>query len=192
MLDCACNCGAYVFWAKELGAGEGVGFDVHRHWIDQAQFLQAHRVQPSDGLRFEVRDLYELPSLGWQQFDITLFNGIFYHLPDPVQGLRIAADLTRELLMVNTATWNGQPDGMLKLAEESAEFLMSGVYGLNWFPTGPEVMTKILHWLGFPEVRLRFHRTDAVPNQRPELGRLELLAARSKAAFEQYDSRNER
>jgi tRNA (mo5U34)-methyltransferase len=30
-LDCACNCVAYSFWAKELGASETFGFDVREH-----------------------------------------------------------------------------------------------------------------------------------------------------------------
>ena len=35
------------------------------------------------------------------QFDVTLFNGIFYPLPDPVI-LSIAAHHMRELMVVNT------------------------------------------------------------------------------------------
>jgi tRNA (mo5U34)-methyltransferase len=27
-MECACNCGAYCFWAKELGAGRTFGFDA--------------------------------------------------------------------------------------------------------------------------------------------------------------------
>src|SRR5436309_1828615 len=98
VLDCACNCGAYLFWAKELGAGECLGFDAREHWIEQARFLAKHRTGPGDDIRFEVCDLYDLPKLGLETFDVTLFNGIFYHLPDPVAGMKIAADLTRELL----------------------------------------------------------------------------------------------
>ena len=43
VLDCACNCGAYSFWAKELGASECFGFDVREHWINQANFLKENR-----------------------------------------------------------------------------------------------------------------------------------------------------
>ena len=61
VMDCACNCGAYLFWSKEPGAGECFGFDAREHWIAQARFLAEHRTQPSDGMRFEVCDLYDLP-----------------------------------------------------------------------------------------------------------------------------------
>ena len=43
VLDCACNCGYFLFWSRELGAGEGLGFDAREHWIRQARFLAAHR-----------------------------------------------------------------------------------------------------------------------------------------------------
>ncbi len=61
MLDCACNCGAYLFWAKDEGAGRCRGFDVRAHWIDQARFLQRHRQGPNEDMRFEVMDLMDLP-----------------------------------------------------------------------------------------------------------------------------------
>ena len=64
VMDCACNCGGFLFWAKEIGAGDCFGFDVRRHWIDQAKFLAEHRSGPTDGMRFEVCDLYDLPKLG--------------------------------------------------------------------------------------------------------------------------------
>ena len=86
VLDCACNCGYFLFWSKELGAGECLGFDAREHWIRQARFLAAHRAQPSDGIRFEVCDLYDLPALDPGRFDVTFFNGIFYHLPEPDHG----------------------------------------------------------------------------------------------------------
>ena len=41
VLDCACNCGAYLFYAKEAGAGHCVGFDLREHWIDQARSSQS-------------------------------------------------------------------------------------------------------------------------------------------------------
>ena len=37
LLDCACNAGAYCFFARELGVDQAVGFDVRKHWIDQAR-----------------------------------------------------------------------------------------------------------------------------------------------------------
>jgi SAM-dependent methyltransferase len=186
VMDCACNCGAYLFWAKELGAGECFGFDVRGHWIDQARFLARSRSGPGADIRFEVRDLYDLPGLGLDQFDVTLFHGILYHLPEPVAGLKVAADLTRELMIVNTAARTDLPDGALVASEEGRVEAMSGVYGLNWFPTGPDVLASMLAWTGFPETRTSRWRRS-VENQPGAMGRIETLAARDPATFESFD-----
>jgi hypothetical protein len=81
VLDCACNCGGYLFWAKELGAGECFGFDMRRHWVDQARFLREHRGVTD--VRFEIADLYDVPKLGLRSFDITLFKGSSITCPTP-------------------------------------------------------------------------------------------------------------
>ena len=78
VLDCGCNSGGYAFWAKELGAGRCFGFDAREQWITQAQFLLEQRGE--EEMRFEVADLYSLPEL--ERFDVTVFSGLFYHLPD--------------------------------------------------------------------------------------------------------------
>lgn len=199
-LDCACNCGGYSFWAREAGAAETFGFDVRDHWIDQARFLAEHRAWPSEGMRFERMDLYDLPEAGLEPFDMTLFKGIFYHLPDPIRGLKLAADLTSDVLLLDTATAPDQPDGMLVLAEESPVAAMSGVYGLNWLPTGPQVLERTLRWLGFAETRVsvwkaasRIHDQSQVSRQRskPHRGRIRILAAREQGRLEAIQSVSE-
>jgi tRNA (mo5U34)-methyltransferase len=175
-LDCACNCGAYSFWMKELGADATFGFDVREHWINQARFLLEHRTWPSDGIEFEALDLYDLPKRELEPFDITLFKGIFYHLPDPITGLKLAADLTREVMIVNTAVRLGHQDGMLVLENEGTEPLMSGVHQLSWAPTGPEVMKQILNWMGFADTKLTTWVESA--RQPGRRGRLQMIGAR--------------
>ena len=187
VLDCACNCGAYLFWAKELGAGECVGFDVREHWIEQAHFLAEHCESPTDGVRFELCDLYDVAELDLEPFDIVFFNGIMYHLPDPIAGLKVAADLAEELLVVNTATASGLPDGMLKASAEGVEGLASGVYGLNWLPTGPAAINAIFDWCGFAETRCHFWRRQ--PGQRASnRDRIEMFAGREPGMFESFDA----
>jgi tRNA (mo5U34)-methyltransferase len=186
VLDCACNCGAYLFYAKEAGAGRCLGFDLREHWIDQARFLTEHRTAPTDDMRFEVADLYDLPNRDMGRFDVTFFLGIFYHLPDPVTGLKLAADLTDEVLILNTATDAGRPDGLLVAEHESPTKAMSGAYGLCWKPTGPQVLAQILNWLGFPEVRCSVWRH--APNQSERLDRIEVIAARTPGFFADWDA----
>ena len=187
MLDCACNCGAYLFWAKDAGAGHCRGFDVREHWIEQARFLQRHRQGSNDDMQFEARDLMDLPALGLEPFDITVFTGVLYHLADPIRGLRIAADLTNEILFIDTATTWDRPDDGLVLAEESVEPLMSGVHGLAWHPTGPHAIARILAWSGFEHT----HVLRWVTRPGWHGGRLGMVAARRAevlAPFTQEDA----
>lgn len=183
VLDCACNAGGYLLLAKELGAGGGLGFDVREHWIRQALWLQENRAPLLSDVHFAVADLHDLPSMPLDKFDICLFQGIFYHLPDPVAGLRIAADLTSELLIISTEYRNDLPDGMLVMEQESKEHAMSGVHGLNWLPTGLEVLRGILGWLGFVETRL-VRRNDRGKGR----GRLDVMAARDGEVFHAFDA----
>ena len=185
-LDCACNCGAYCFWSREAGAEFGFGFDVREHWIAQARFLQENRQAPSNHVAFETMDLYELPQRGHKPFDLTLFKGIFYHLPEPITGLKIAADLTREILLIDTAYRNDLPDGTMAVATEGTEPVMTGVYGLNWYPSGASTLARVLHWLGFAEVRLARRRTHG-RFARPEIGRITVLAARLPGRLDAFE-----
>src|SRR3712207_8765467 len=43
-----------------------------------------------------------------------------------------------ELLLLNTATRAGLPDGLLAASTEDPVRPMSGAHGLCWYPTGPE------------------------------------------------------
>lgn len=180
LLDCACNAGGYVFAAKQLGAGRCFGFDVREHWLEQARFLK--RQLPGDDVEFAQLDLLALPGRNLAPFDVTLFFGLFYHLPDPVAGLRIAADLTREVLILNTA-WDPKiPGRALTLKLEDDRALMSGVHRLAWLPSGSGVLEEILAWCGFPHTRIQHvSNTGRSP-------RIQILAAREAETFAHYDA----
>jgi len=180
-LDCACNAGGYVFAAQALGASRGFGFDVREHWIEQARFLARHL--PSDGIEFAVSDLADLPAMKLPRFDVTLFSGIFYHLPDPIAGLRAAADQTGELIVVNTSVMPRRFDALM-LSKESVIDVMSGVHGLAWMPSNDRVVSEVLAWCGFPHSRLYFDRAGRAAGLR----RIQILAAREESVFAQYDS----
>ena len=72
-------------------------------------------------------DLYDAPKHDLPKFDFTYFSGILYHLPDPITGLKIAADLTKEVLFISTAGVSRpeNPTGM-SMSRESTTRVMSG------------------------------------------------------------------
>jgi 2-polyprenyl-3-methyl-5-hydroxy-6-metoxy-1,4-benzoquinol methylase len=180
-LDCACNSGAHSIAAARLGAGRVFGFDAREHWVNQAKFLARALEMPD--VSFGCCELKDLPGLRHEPFDVTLFSGIFYHLPDPMAGLKIAADLTRELLIVNTSVLPRRGK-VLTASSESATAVLSGVDGLAWMPSGPPVVQDILAWCGFPHTRIDMYWTPGFPKG---WKRLQVLAARDPALFAHYD-----
>ncbi len=183
-LDCGCNAAGHAFAAARLGAGRSLAFDARQHWLDQGAFLA--RFQDVPNLDVRQLTLADLPGLQLEPFDVTLFSGLFYHLPDPVAGLRNAADLTRELLIVNTSVRPRRHHG-LELSLESKSARLSGVDGLVWLPTGWEVMRDILAWCGFPHVRIDLYWTPKMLGRPRGWRRLQMLAARDEQTFARYD-----
>ncbi len=183
-LDCACNAGGYCFWAGELGARSVHGFDVREHWIRQAEFVRTNRTYgPVDHLNFRVCDLMELNKQGIEPADFTLFKGIFYHLADPILGLKIAADMTREVLWFNSARCFIDNTESLYCVFEASEKLMSGVHDLSWIPSGPSVIAKMLYWLGFSDI---YHVFSKESPERPGFGRMEVMASRIPGQLDQF------
>jgi 2-polyprenyl-3-methyl-5-hydroxy-6-metoxy-1,4-benzoquinol methylase len=183
-LDCACNAGAYCFLAREFAADYCFGFDVRQHWIDQARFVQSHRtVAPVDHIEIRQMDLLDLHRAGLKPFDFVLFKGIFYHLPDPVNSLKTVADLTKEVLWFNSATYDDEDGNSLYCTFENPDPVMSGVHVLSWMPTGSAVIAKILHWAGFRDIRLTMYKRHTAVND-PRRGRIEVFAARTPGFLE--------
>lgn len=175
-LDCACNAGGYCFWARERDIERGVGFDVRPRWIDQAKLCQTHRTAyPTDRLEFHVMDLCDAGNHSFGTFDMTYFSGIFYHLPDPIAGLKIAADMTSDILVINTAMLpNPQNPLGMTLESESVSNVMSGVHSLSWLPNSQETLQVILNWMGFKELKV----TTFLPMKDSHRSRIEMIAAR--------------
>ena len=75
----------------------------------------------------------------------------------------------------------------MAVAREGTRPVMTGVYGLNWFPTGPRVLAEILSWMGFPEVRLAMLREGmphgSASDGREDVGRMRVVAARQEGSL---------
>jgi len=182
-LDVACNGGGYSIIAKRLGAKLALGFDAREHWIRQARFLAQHL--GLEGVRFIQSDLYGFHTA--EPFDVCLFKGIFYHLPDPVTGLRHVAGMTREVIIIDTETDGVRGDLCLRPHRERQTHVMSGVHGLAWWPSGPDLLAMILDWLGFPETREIFWNKKGVKN-RENPGRCRVIGARSAEVLRAFDT----
>ena len=173
VLDVGCNAGGSCFVAAELGARRVVGLDARQHWLDQAEFIHNIKYADSKSLSFELGDakaMLEAPGT----FDVVLFNGIFYHLPDPIHVLLKACSAAREMITVNTRTADTVPEESLVAWKESKTRPLSGIDGLAWLPGGPAAVRAILNYAGFAHVDVGFW----VHGQVPGTGRMEVIGRR--------------
>ncbi len=160
VLDVACNAGAQLFSCQKIcGIRSGFGFDVRKQWIGQANWLKQNiKFYDTDNLNFKCGSFEVLDEAG--MFDISFFNGIFYHLANPYQELAKVAAHTSDLITVNTmyapASVADLPALQLKLEAIGDDHALSGVERISWVPNGEEVLIRILKHLGFSEFHLLF------------------------------------
>ncbi len=161
VLDVGCNGGFYCVEAKRRGAARVLGVDGQRQHVRQALFVR--KVLGLD-LQFRRFSVYDLDPETVGLFDITLALGLVYHLKHLVLGLERLYEVTRELLIVETAIIPPeqtpasfvQPLGEIRqtlhplsYAENPPE-AKEQVY--NWFLPSPEALRALLLNTGFAEV----------------------------------------
>jgi SAM-dependent methyltransferase len=183
-LDVGCNGGGYCFLAHDLGASSCHGFDVRQHWIDQCEFLKSLLHPDVASLHFEVADVKKFQHP--HQYDVTLFKGVFYHLPDPITTLNQLCALTSRAIIVDTVCRGDIPEDTLVPWQESTTHVMSGVDGLAWFPGGPKALHAILKWSGFPHMRTVRWKKGA--KEERFRGRMRVIAARDEQDLAAYDA----
>jgi tRNA (mo5U34)-methyltransferase len=152
-LDVGCNGGGYCFVAHDLGARRAFGFDARDHWINQAKFIRSVRYSDADSIQFQVADIKTFQRDD-ERFDVTLFKGVFYHLPDPISVLCDICNMTERAVVVDTAARSDIPESAIIPVNESKTHVMSGIDGLAWVPGGPAAVKAILEWAGFPHMRV--------------------------------------
>ncbi len=115
VLDIACNSGFWSIQCALLGA-EVVGFDARPDLIEQATLLK--RIVGASNVSFKVLDFWDMSpqSLGGR-FDVVLCLGILYHLPRPVEALRLVKLMSRDCILLDTEVYPS-PDPVVELRWE--------------------------------------------------------------------------
>jgi SAM-dependent methyltransferase len=102
VLDLGCCQGFWSFEALRADAAHCVGLDSSPQFIREAEAIRT--LSGANRCDFRVAHLDEP---GWGEgvaaVNVTLFLGLFYHLSDPLYGLRQAMALTTETIVVDTA-----------------------------------------------------------------------------------------
>jgi tRNA (mo5U34)-methyltransferase len=163
VLDVGCNAGFYAIEAKRRGAARVLGVDGQRQHVRQAVF-----VRKALGLDIEYRrmNVYELNRRTVGEFDVTLALGLIYHLKHLVLALENLYEVTRELLVVETAVMPPErtPASFIHPLGEAEMRLHPLAYVenpsgakeqvFNWFLPGVEALKALLGQTGFQEVEV--------------------------------------
>lgn len=172
-LDVGCNAGGYCFLASKLGAKYCLGFDVRDHWINQANFIKEQFGISSDKIDFKTTHLNQIKD---KKFDVTLYKGVLYHVPNPIESLVQLADMTNDVLIVDSASKTNSTPNSFTINFESVTHVMSGVDKLAWLPSGPDVVKEILQWKGFTKFQIPYWHKENVINS--NWGRFRIIAQR--------------
>ena len=163
LLDVGCNAGFYAFEAKRRGAERVLGVDGQRQHVRQGLF-----VRKALGLDVEFRRLnvYELAPRKVGQFDITLALGLLYHLKHPILALENLYQVTKELLVIETAIMPPErtPESFVHPLGEQQMLLHALAYVenpaaakeqvFNWFLPSVPALVALLRNTGFAEVEV--------------------------------------
>jgi tRNA (mo5U34)-methyltransferase len=128
----------YYSWQ---GAGWGTGQGKSGFQLARAA-LQS-RVEDVD---LDVMDL-SIQAVG--SFDVVLFLGVLYHLPNPLLALERVASVTNDLLIIETVV------DMLGISRPAAAFYPGRELNddpTNWWGPNPAAVQAMLHSVGFQRV----------------------------------------
>ena len=163
VLDVGCNAGFYAFECNRRGAARVLGVDGQRQHVRQALF-----VRKALGLEVEFRRLnvYDLSRETVGEFDIVLALGLLYHLKHLVRAIENLHDVTRDLLVIETAILPPEhtpPSFDLPLGDTAMRVHHLGLVEneadakeqvFNWFLPGVESLRALLCNAGFSDTEV--------------------------------------
>jgi tRNA (mo5U34)-methyltransferase len=157
VLDVGAWDGFFSFEAERRGARRVVAVDPsawrpgrpENEWGGKAGFDLARRALGSRVEDLDLDDLLQLSPDTVGTFDVVLFLGVLYHLPDPFPLLERVAAVTGDLLILETHA------DLLGLRRPAmAHYPGSEVDGdrSTWWGPNPALLRALLHRLGFAQV----------------------------------------
>jgi tRNA (mo5U34)-methyltransferase len=163
LLDVGCNAGFYAFEAKRRNAQRVLGVDGQRQHVRQGLFVR--KVLGLD-VEFRRLNVYELGPGTVGQFDITLALGLLYHLKHPILALENLYQVTKELLVIETAVMPVKQTpksfpysfGAVRTTLHPLAYVENPPAAkeqvFNWFLPGVDALTALLRNTGFAEVEV--------------------------------------
>lgn len=104
-LDLACNQGFFACHLAEKGCRKVLGLEAREELVADARMIA--EVYGHDNLFFEAADVTRIDPADFEPADAVLMYGLLYHLENPIGAMRIAAQLTRKVLLIETQVGPG-------------------------------------------------------------------------------------
>jgi tRNA (mo5U34)-methyltransferase len=107
VLDISCADGLFSFEAEKRGAVKVKGIDIFKNASPEIFNINKPLLIKeilNSRVEIEEKSVYDLDPKIDGVFDVVLFYGLFYHLEHPYLGLKKAASVCKETLIVETAT----------------------------------------------------------------------------------------
>ena len=154
VLDIACNSGFWSVQCALMGA-EVVGFDARPELISQANLIKS--IVGVQNVDFRLLDFWDMnpESLGGQ-FDVVLNLGILYHLPTPLEALRLTAVMARDCILLDTEVFPSREAAIQLRWEEPGAIRSANRSGIVALPSkqGLELMLRDLGAKEWSEIPL--------------------------------------
>jgi tRNA (mo5U34)-methyltransferase len=123
VLDIGCAEGFFSFEAERRGAAEVVSLDFDPELVKRFA-LCADALGSS--LRAHAMSVYDLDPTAFGTFDLVMFFGLLYHLPDPVLAMRKVASMASGTVLVQSWAIETPSFSEIPLARFWPRGLMSG------------------------------------------------------------------
>jgi tRNA (mo5U34)-methyltransferase len=150
----------------DVGAWDGwFSFEMERRgaevtavdcW-DNPKFRYAHK-QFQSGVRYCIRDVYELMAGEVGHFDIVLFSGVLYHLKHPLLALERMCALSRDVVCLESYVLDGDLREARRTKRALMEFFESDELGGqtdNWVAPNSVCLLALCRTAGFARVSLK-------------------------------------
>ncbi|HOL47414.1 MAG TPA: DUF1698 domain-containing protein [bacterium] len=161
VLDIGAWDGYFSFEAEKRGASEVLAIDSHYRLekdSDKSGFEVAKKILASN-VKYQIMDVYDISNKNIGYYDVVLFLGVLYHLKHPLLALEKIAEVTKELMILETFYVNDDNKKAVGYFYEKDELNKDST---NWWGFNKKCIEALLRTAGFNKIKKISERGDRI------------------------------